>query len=175
MLHLYNYDEKQLEEILNSITMLYDTREKNNSHILEAWDKYKINYRKQKLDWGDYSCFIPKNENLNIPRDLYFDRELVVERKAHLEELSGNFTKRDVFEKEICTFKGRMFLLIENGTYGDICEGNYKTDYNKKSYLATLHTFVHRYKIEPIFLSNNKYSSLFIYNLMKYYIREIVK
>jgi hypothetical protein len=50
-----------------------DTREKNNTHLTEYWDRKCILYKKKALDYGDYSFMIPKNESLNIPRDCFFD------------------------------------------------------------------------------------------------------
>ncbi len=177
MLNYYNFTEKQQEQLLKSIVIICDTREQENSHVIASFDKYQIPHVKKKLDHGDYSFYIKANEELNIPRDLYFDKEITIERKASLEELSGNWcTERDRFEKEICTFNGKCFiLLVEDASYGAIATHNYKTDYKPKSYLATLHSFMHRYNIIPIFVSNNVYSGLFIYNHCKYYLRELIK
>ena len=56
----------------------------------------------KSLSYGDYSFYIPKNDSLSIPRDRYFDKKIIDERKGLLEELSGNLTKeRDRLEKEL--------------------------------------------------------------------------
>ena len=102
MLSKYKYTDRELEELIKSMVILIDTREKQNSHLIEYWDKKGILYKKKSLDYGDYSFYVPKNEALNIPRDVYFDKEIVVERKGSLEEISGNLTKeRDRLEKEL--------------------------------------------------------------------------
>ena len=177
MFNYYNFTDKQRDELLKSIIIIFDTREQENDHIIKTFDKYKINYVKKKLDHGDYSFYIKANESLNIPRDLYFDKLMTIERKNSLEELSKNWTDdRDRFEKELCTFGGKSFvLLIENASYPSMASHNYKTDYSPKSYLATFHSFMHRYNIIPIFMQNNSYSGLFIYNHCKYFLREIIK
>jgi len=93
-----------------------------------------------------------------------------------LEELSGNFSQqRDRFEKEFILHKGKMYLLIENANYEDICNGNYKTEYNKKSYLGSLHSFANRYNINIMFMPNNQYSGLYIWATFYYHLRNILK
>ena len=88
-----------MDELISSMVILVDTREKVNDHILEYFDKKNIIYKKKALDYGDYSFMIPANDKLSIPRDLYFMNKVVVERKASLEEISNNLTKeRDRFE-----------------------------------------------------------------------------
>ena len=117
------------------MTILVDTREKNNSHLCEYWDRKGVLYKKKALDYGDYSFMIPKNAILDIPRDVYFDKEIMVERKGSAEELSGNLTKeRDRLEKELSLAPKTKVILLENCSYVDIATGNYNTQYNKKSY-----------------------------------------
>lgn len=173
MLDKYYYTDKELDELAKSQVILVDTREKNNSHLLELWDKQKIPYKKKALEQGDYSFMIPANEKLNIPRDLYFDKEIIVERKGSLEEISGNLTSgRDRFEKELALAPPTKVLMIENAEYKDICTGNYKTDYNKKSFLASLHSFWLRYNIPIFFMPDKTYGAVFIKKYFEYYLKE---
>ena len=133
----YKYIDKEMEELISSITILIDTREKVNSHITDYFDRKGISYKKKALGYGDYSFMIPANEKLSIPRDLYFNTTCVIERKASLEEISGNLTKeRDRFEKELCLAPKTKVLLIENASYEDIAKGNYDTKYNDIKILA---------------------------------------
>ena len=90
------------------MVVLIDTREKKNDHITEYFDKHKIAYERRALSCGDYSFYIKANQELAIPRDLYFDNQIYVERKASLDELAINFTKeRKRFEEEFDNLKGR--------------------------------------------------------------------
>ena len=172
----YKYTEKEKEELLKSIVILIDSREQNNKWITDFFNKKKISYKINKLDYGDYSFYITKNDELNIPRELYFSNQISIERKMSLEELSGNFSQqRDRFEKEFSLYKGKMHLLIENANYEDICTGNYKTEYNKKSYLGSLHSFANRYNINIMFMPNNQYSGLYIWATFYYYLRNLIK
>lgn len=175
MLNYYKYTDKQKEELLKSIVILIDTREKSNGHILKYFDEKKIPYKTKALQQGDYSFYLPQNEELSIPRDLYFDKEIIVERKGSLEELSNNFSKeRDRFEKELSLFKGKMFLLIENSNYHDIYENNYQTQYNKKSFVGSLHSFVYKYGIDVMFMPKRECSGVYIFCTMYYYLKSLL-
>lgn len=157
------------------MVILVDTREKVNDHITGIFDKYGIAYKKKALDYGDYSFMIPADKDLSIPRDLLFTHKVVVERKASLEEISGNLTKdRARFEKELALAPKDKVLLIENARYEDVVDGRYKTDYNKKSFLGTLHSFWFKYNI-PIFFLDNKYSALFIKKYFEYWFKNYLK
>lgn len=176
MIDKYKYTEKEQNQILKSITILVDTREKNNQHILKYFNEKKIPYIERALSQGDYSFMLPKNESLSIFRDIYYDKEIVIERKANLDELSGNLSQqRDRFEKELSLYKGHMTLLIENANYKDICSGNYNTEYNPKSYLGSLHSFSHRYNLPIMFMPDNNYSGIYILSTFYYYLRNILK
>ena len=176
MIENFKYTDKELEVLVKSMVILVDTREQKADHILEYFDKKQISYKKKALNYGDYSFMIPKNEELSIPRDLYFDKKIIVERKGSLEEISGNLTNgRDRFEKELCLAPKTKVLLIENGSYEDIAIGNYDTQYNKKSFWGSIHSFWHKYNTPVFFMPNNKYSGLFIRGYFEYYLKNIMK
>jgi len=171
MLDKYKYTEKMRKELLKSIIIITDSREQVNNHITSWFDKKKLPYKEMTLKQGDYSFYIPKNEELDIPRDIYFDKEIMIERKNSLDELSGNFgTGRDRFEKELSLAKGKKYLLIERASYQDLVDGNYKAEYDKKAFLATLHTFINRYDLTVMFMPNNEYSAQWIYATFYYYL-----
>lgn len=158
------------------MVILVDTREQKNDHIIYSFDKNNIFYKKKALDYGDYSFMLPKNGDLSILRDMYFDKKVCIERKASLEEISGNLTKgRDRFEKELCLSPKTKVLLIENASYSDVATGNYQTQYNKKSFLASLHSFWFKYDAPIMFMPDNKYSALFIKKYFEYYLKNYLR
>lgn len=176
MIQNFKYTDKEMEELIQSMVILVDTRERKADHILEYFDKKNITYKKKALDYGDYSFMIPSNEKLSIPRDLYFMNKVVVERKASLEEISNNLTKeRDRFEKELCLAPKTKVLLLENANYSDIATGNYNTQYNKKSFWASIHSFWFKYNIPIFFMPDNKWSGLFIRGYFEYYLKNYIK
>lgn len=152
---------------------MIDTREKQNQHILDYFDKKSIPYKSKALSHGDYSFYVPANEELNIERDLYFNNEIIVERKNSASELATNFsTHRARFQEEFATFSGKKYLLIENSNYDDIVNQNYRSQLSPQAFLSSLHTFNHRYNLEVTYMPNNQLSGLWIYSTFIYYLRE---
>ena len=177
MLEKYRYTETEQKKLLNSITIIVDKQEKVNNHITEYFDKHKIPYINRSLDNGDYSFFLPKNEELSILKDWYFTDSIMIERKNSCEELAGSLSQsRDRFEDEFLRSKAeKKYLLIENANYYDVVNGNYNTKYNSKSYLGSIHSFNHKYNLEVIFMPDKAYSAIFIYATFQYYLRNIIK
>lgn len=169
------YKDKEIKQILNSIVILIDKREKVNSHLKLYFKHNKINYIDFTLSFGDYSFMIPKNESLDILEDLYFTDEIAIERKAHAEEISGNFTQgRERFKREFERSNGVLRLLIEDTNYADICEGKYKTEFPKESFVGSLHSFQEQYNC-PFFFTDKEHSGKYIYNTFYYYLRNKLK
>ena len=170
------YTGTEEKEILKSMTILVDTRENANKHIIDFFDKKKIAYKNKKLDYGDYSFMLPSNESLGIVKDVFFDDELVVERKGSLVELSGNLTAdRTRFENELIRKKDAKFhLMIENGSWDMIETHKYNTEYNPKSFIATLNAYIARYHISIDFIEKD-YAGSFISRLFYYHLREVIK
>lgn len=176
MIDLFKYTDSEIDELRKSIVILVDTREKVNDHVLQYFDKAGIKYIKRKLDYGDYSFMIPANEKLDIPRDLYFDKQIILERKANLEEISGNLTKeRDRLEKEFALAPETKVLLIENAQYSDMVEGHYNTKYNNKSFWSSIHSLWHKYNIPVFFMPDTKYSGFFIRGYFEYYLKNYMR
>lgn len=177
MIELYKYNDKEQKELLKSLTIIVDTREKENKHdhILQFFESKKIPWVSQALTHGDYSCFLPKNDALNIPRDLYFTNEICIERKQNISEWIGNISQdRAAVKKKFALAPRHTILMIENSSYGDIIEGNYYSSYAPKSALGTFHSIWNEFDI-PIIFMDSKYSGQFIYGYFYYYVRGIIK
>lgn len=175
-MELYKYTEKEKDLILQSMVVMVDTREQLNDHILKSFDRNKVNYERTKVDFGDYSFFVPQNNSLGITRDWHFQKKITIERKRSLEELSANFTNdRERFEKELSTYGGKMHLIIENSNYSDVLEGNYGTKYKSNSYIASIHSFQDRYNLQMIFLPRQEYSGAYISSTLYYFLKNTLK
>lgn len=172
MIRFHRFSDKELKTLLGSIVILADSREQKNSHIINWLNSKNVPHETIKLDFGDYSMKIPANPELGIPRDLYFDREIAIERKNSLEELSTTFSTRDRFENELTRARGSRFILMVEETQGyeKIIEHKYSTQYNEKAFLATLFSFGHRYDMDINFI-DKKYSGLFIFQQLYYFAR----
>lgn len=173
---LYKYSEMEIKKLLKSITVIIDTREKENSHITGHFEKKKISYISRALSFGDYSYMIPAASELGIQRDVYFSDEIVIERKASLEELSGNLShQRERFENEFLRAgKCGITLLIERGCYSDILSHKYNTELKEAAFMASLMAWEQRYNIRTVFV-DMAHSGAFIHSRFYYHLRELLK
>lgn len=168
--------EKQISDIFKNYTYItIDSREKN-LRIKTTFDNLEVHNIISKLPYGDYGIMIKKCERYGIMEDVRM--KVAVERKANLEEISANLAQNKArFEREMkrCVDDGGMMcIMIENGSYEDIMNHNYKTNLKPKSFLALLHTMTARYGVNFIFMSEYS-ASLYVYNYLKYYAKEYLK
>lgn len=169
------FSHDQIKKLSKEMVVLVDTKEKANDHITNYFDKKGIAYKRQSLDFGDYSFMLPQVEGLTS-NELYFHKEIVVERKNSLEELSSNLGKgRDRFEKEFLKARNNgcsIHLMVENPQgYNDIMKHNYNTDFKPVAYMASLKSFEQRYDLKVQFIEP-QYSGYNIYSTFYYYMRE---
>lgn len=172
--HKFSTDEAK--RLMKQMVILVDSREKQNRHILGYFQKQGIAYQVSKLDYGDYSFMIPASA---AGRDIYFHRDCVVERKASLEELSGNLTgERERFEKEFLKAGNdgcKVYLMVEApGGYSDIIGHKYRTEFTPAAYMASLKTWESRFGCNVQFI-DSQYSGYFIYSTFSYFCRETLK
>ena len=107
--------------------------------------------------------------------ELYFHKEIVIERKNSLEELSGNLGKgRERFEKEFLKARNNgcsIHLMVENPQgLNDIMKHNYNTQLKPTSYMASLKSFEQRYDLKMQFI-DPQHSGYNIYSTFYYYMR----
>ena len=74
MIDRYKYTDKELQQLLKSLTVVVDSREKENKHVTSYFDKHKIPYITKALDSFDYTFYLPANEKLGILKEMYFDK-----------------------------------------------------------------------------------------------------
>lgn len=174
MLQHFRYTDTELKNLLQTLTIIIDSREQDTKHITSYLDKRKIPHTVKKLDAGDYSCMLPANPLMGIMRDIYFP--VAIERKNSLEELSANLSQeRHRFESELLRARDiDLTLMVEGGSYEMIAQHRYDTQLNEKSFLATLFAFRHRYKVNVQFVQKN-FAGPFIYYHMLYFAREELK
>ena len=99
-------DKKQFAK---TVTVLYDTREQKNKHILDYLAANGIPTEQRKLDYGDYS-FIADGRDFSL--------SCVVERKANVDELYTNImSDRGRLEKEFYAAAqlAKSFTLLVEG------------------------------------------------------------
>ncbi|MGL4571724.1 MAG: ERCC4 domain-containing protein [Clostridium sp.] len=168
--------KKNIDKILDTITIIVDSREKSNDHILSVFNQYKIPYKVEGLKFGDYSAFIPKNEKLGITEDYYFTDIISIERKNSLNEIGGNLsTNRARFKRELTRVKdGYLIIMIEGNTYKDIIYKNYKNKLEPNSFLGSMHGLWSEFKYPFVFIDKDA-SAVFIQKTLHYFIRNKLK
>lgn len=153
------------------MVVLCDTKDKQNQHILDEFDKQKIEYKAKSLKTGDYSFMIKACSELGFQYDTYFTDELCIERKNSLSELAGNLAQKTddnrIF-KELNRMINieRAYLVIENDCLDDIYAHNYKSEYNPDSYIRTLLTWQSRNNMHIYFVKKENMART-IYELCK--------
>lgn len=172
----YKYTDKELKEILKTLTIIYDTREKQNVHILNYLIKNDVPVKELKRDTGDYSAFIPANETLGIKRDIYFNA--AIERKASIDELVGNLLKdkRTAFENELIRSQSAPFMVLveEQDGYNKIVNGHYRSQYSVEALVGTLRSLEIKYNFRFVFL-DQEHSGHYIYTYFYYLARNYLK
>lgn len=164
-----HWTEAELTEKLKKLTIIADSREQVNDHLVEWWDQKHIPHITRKLDIGDYSAQID---------DLTLEEDIVIERKRNLDEIAVNFSaSRERFEREFLRAKAngtKVFLIIENATWEDIYLHNYRSQLSEKSFIASLMSFQIRFNITILFCAPQNTPRL-IYGLLYYAAREQLK
>lgn len=142
----YKFSDKELDETIKKLVILVDTRECKNKHITNFFDKKKIPYKNQKLDYGDYSCYLPAGSFEGQKRDIFFTNDIAMERKACIDEIAMNLkdnkTNINEIKKEIIELLGEEYL-----------KKVLKTDYNRLKYeFANMN----RYRVQFFILMEDK-------------------
>lgn len=158
----------EVEDCLKSMQVIVDTREQPSKRAEERYKAFGVPYKRQGMAYGDYTY------NFTLPngKPLYGDSEsihghCVIERKADLTELAGNFCERQKdspeavamnvrnrFEAEFkrATQNGaKIYLLVEDANWENLLNGKYRTKFNSKAFFASITAWMARYNISVIF------------------------
>lgn len=131
----YNFTDKEMKKILNSMVVIVDSREQNNQHILDFFNKKSIPYKVIKNDYGDYTAMIPKGTINAFTCDIYFDRDIAIERKNSIDEIAGNL-KDEAYrlKKELAhmnMYDIKYFFFVEDKDFHfNLRNGNYRSQYD---------------------------------------------
>lgn len=156
------------------IIILIDTREKRNELIIDAFKKQGIEYQYVKggLLYGDYSAKVVFEDDKVVS----LHRDLVIERKRELTELSNTLTqgqKRFINELNRAKFdRASVKLLIEDEDYyKNILKHNYRTKLEPDAFFKLLYKFQHQYGFDIVAI-NEKLSASYIYRNIKAYVED---
>ena len=107
------------------------------------------------LDYGDYAANIQINGEWICDPNVRFSPRCVIERKMDLDELAECLTRgRDRFRREFQRAEkagGRIYLLVENGSWEALIGGRYRSRFHPNAYLASICAWIVRYPMDLIF------------------------
>lgn len=172
----YYYTDTQYTKLKNQMVILHANNEQKNEHILDWFDKKKIQHQGKALKTGDYCFMIKANPELGYLKDTYFTDELCIERKNSLGELAGSLID-NTFHNEIKRMGNikHKYLLIENDNWEKILSHDYYSDYLPVSFWNALHTLMTKYDLKIIFCNKNTMGQM-IYSICKSVLeREILR
>lgn len=159
----HHYTDSEIRNALSELTIIADSREQINQHILTWLDGKGVQHITRALETGDYSAMLDGET---------FEDEVVVERKANIDEIAGNFTQgRERFEREMIRAKAngiKVFLIIENASWHDILLHNYHSQLKPQSFMASLLSWQVRYNITVMFCRSDETAQL-IYSTLYYW------
>jgi ERCC4-type nuclease len=160
----YIFTDKEIKTLAATLTVLHDTREQENGHILGLLEKSGIPHKQRSLQTGDYSIMLPSCPELGLPRDIYFAS--AVERKSVVDELVETVKDRTRFENELIRGRDLDFfcLVVEDADgYGKIVRGDYRSQYEPKALLASLAALSLRYCC-PVHFVPREHSARWMYS-----------
>lgn len=122
----YKFTDTELKKVMSNLTILIDTREQANEHVIEFLTKKKIPYEVKKLDFGDYACMLPANSFEGQERAIYFDRDIVIERKNGIDEVAGNLKDDTRILKELAhlnKYNIKYYVFLEEPEMNETLRG----------------------------------------------------
>lgn len=160
-----------IQNCLDQMTLLLDSREQRTDALKKRLGAIGLPHERVALTSGDYSV----KTLLPDGREFSLADKVVIERKMSLNEISQNFTKgRDRFSREFDRFVGaggKIYLLIEGGSYEKIMQHKYRTQFAPEAFLASLFAWQARYNAEVIFCESST-SGYLIRKILHYEMRE---
>ena len=114
----YRFTDTEIKRLLGSMVVLIDTRENDNTHICRYFDQKKIPYESKKLNYGDYSVRLCKNEELGVNRDIFFDNSAIVDAIRGLRQDITNLqlvVGQKTFGRAVVNYSGKRM----NGYIGE--------------------------------------------------------
>lgn len=122
--------------------IIIDTQEKDIKHIIDYFDKNNIIYKRQKLNFADYT---------NEAGSLYIERK-------RIGELAGNFTGTDKlrFQREFKRSMGYKVIVMIEGSVADLESHAYRSRLSVKDYIGRIRTWGNHYMLKFEFIGKEQ-------------------
>lgn len=165
------YTPPEIEKMLDSMTILVDTREQPTKSLERRIEGFNRPFIRKALSYGDYSAqYIDPSGEIHS-----LENQVVVERKQNITEICSNFTSgRPRFKREFdraIQDGAKVHLIIEEDNWEKAYSGDYRSKLNPNSLIASLLSWCHRYNITVYFCKKETTGKL-IADIMHYAIRE---
>ena len=168
-------DNFEVSEVLNTFEIIVDTREQETYKSQARYEALGVPYYRQTLNYGDYTYNVKVDGKDLHSTETRVNGLCVVERKQNLDELANCFTRgRERFRREFeraSDMNAKVYLLIENGSLDLLINGQYRSRFKPKAFLASLMAWEVRYNITTIFCDSNN-SGLLIKEILYRDIKE---
>lgn len=172
-----DYTGAQVRGLLKQMQVVGDTREQVCGHVERALAALGCPLVRGKLEQGDYTALLPISAFPGFETMGGFTSladEVVIERKANLDEIAGNFTvDRPRFEREFLRAKAagvKVFLLIENASWQAVWSHDYHSRLAPKALAASLMSWQAKYNVTVNFCRPEETGKL-IYGILYYWLR----
>ena len=174
----FKFTDAEIKKILKNLVIIVDSREQKATPYLKWFDRNNLKYidkeeakkmKKEKfyhLDHGDYSAMLPAGSIPGIDREIWFDRDIVIEKKGSIKEFA-----------HLNKYSTKVYIFVEDNLMDKhIREGKEQHIglWRKESLYARFKTFEAYYKtiIRPI---NGEYMASEIYNTLYYHVYAFLK
>lgn len=168
------YTHFEIDQMLDSMTVLVDTREQDTPALRARLNDLGRPFKRCKLDYGDYSAEITKPDGTITSAA----NKIAIERKMNLDEVCMCFTAgRERFEREFLRAKqegAKVYLLIENASIDKALAGTYRSRMNPDALVASILAWCARYNLTPWFCQQ-KNTGKFIARILRYEIKAMLE
>lgn len=165
------YSPFEINRMLKNMIILIDTREQETPQFKKRVDDLGCPVERSKLEYGDYTAktILPNGEVYSLAD------KVVIERKMNLDELCMCYTSsRKRFEREFeraISDNAKTVLLVENADWEKAFNGNYRSQFNSNSLIASMLAWAERYNVHNYFCNPAETGKL-IYKILYYALKE---
>ena len=151
----------EIRGVLDSMVIYHDSREQETERAKRRYLRLGCPHERATLSYGDYCA------NARLPNgEWIYDKsgtiapKCVVERKANLDELAGNFCQgRQRFEREFERARdngARIYLLVEDASWTKLFMHSYRSRMNPNALMASVIAFEVRYNANLSFCTEEE-------------------